>query len=190
MNHLGSLMNMQIPQACSHYHKGVLGVLGGASEFPFLMSSLCPIFMYHHSAGLPIRAHSIGAPRAEGQYAGPPVTHSQLQRVHRNPGQKILPIGSSQTSLNLTVTRAITLLPIFPPPEQRSEALGVSPRAAACCKAPLVEWPVHPSFPRTDLLSFPGTLYLLTPRVLSQDPAVLVLKLSISSPWSSCKPHG
>ena len=54
-----------MPQACSHCHKGVLGVLGGTSEFPFLMSSLCPIFICHHSAGLPIRAHSISAPRAE-----------------------------------------------------------------------------------------------------------------------------
>lgn len=153
------------------------------------MSSLCSLFMYHHSAGLPILAHSISAPGAEGQYAGQPVTHSQLHRVHWNPDQKLLPIGSSHTSLNFTVTWAVTLLPIFPPPEQRPEALRSSPRAAACCKARLVEWPVHPRFPRTDLLSFPGTLYLLTLRVLSQDPAVLVLKLSISSPWNSSRLH-
>lgn len=153
------------------------------------MSSLCSLFMCHHSAGLPILAHSISAPRAEGRYAGQPVTHSQLHRVHWNPGQKPLPIGGSHTSLDFTVTRAVTLLPIFPPPEQRPEALRSSPRVAACCKARLVEWPVHPSFPRTDLLSFPGTLYLLTLRVLSQDPAALVLKLSISSPWNSCRLH-
>ena len=92
------------------------------------------MFMYHHSAGLPNLTHSISAPRADGQYARLHVTRSQLHRVHGNPGQKLLPIGSSHTSLNFRVAWAVTLLRIFPPPEQRSEALGVRPQQQRAIK--------------------------------------------------------
>ena len=92
------------------------------------------MFMYHHSAALPKLAHPVSAPRADGPYARPPVTRSQLHRAHGNPGQNLLPIGSSYTSLNFAVAWAVTLLHIFPPPEQRSEAPGVRPQQQRAVK--------------------------------------------------------